>query len=133
MHPHYPALNRDLKVVAAFEKVSAHIEPEFQPDAQEKLALVCDEVFEGVRAKSGGNVIDYLITMRESHLDSGEKTAVSSEVVYDTLLKLAAALHVDEVLTKAARVETGETKTAALNARALGREYAVTLMRNLLA
>jgi hypothetical protein len=37
------------------------------------------------------------------------------------------------VLTKAARVEMGETKTAALNARALGREYAVTLMRGLLA
>jgi hypothetical protein len=140
MHPHYPALERDLKVLAAFEKTAAVAAPEFTNEVNERLAAASSEIFEDVvtKATSGratskmAAVADFLLGVRESHLATGVKTASSPDVVADTLTKLATALYLDDVLTESIAKSTGATKAASVSARLLGREYAVSLMRNLL-
>ena len=49
------------------------------------------------------------------------------------MVKLATAVFLDDVLAGILDSASGETKTAAIQARYLGREYAVELMRVLLA
>lgn len=141
MHPNYPELCRDLKVVSAFEKVASQVEEEFAPEAAEKLALACNEVFESVLTRSGASgryevksaqVIDFVLTLRDSHVEVGEKVATDTTLVSESIMKLATAVYLDDVISQTLPTLQGEAKEAALTTRLLGREYAVTLMRNLL-
>ena len=140
MHPAYPSVRHGLKIISSFEKAASYLEADFGYEIRDRMAASCSELYEKVLnsadkeglSKSAA-VVDLLLTFREATLEEGVKTAASPDVVAEAMVKLATAVFLDDVLTGILDTASGETKTAAIQARYLGREYAVELMRVLLA
>jgi hypothetical protein len=74
-----------------------------------------------------------MIQVRDSHRITGEKLAASPEATAELLQKLATAEFVDGVLAEQLEKLSGDDYVAARKVQLLGREYAVNLMRGLLA
>lgn len=140
MHPHYPSFYKNTQTLAAFEKAASHLEGEFAPEVAEKTAAVCSEFFEDVVARATARslyavktaaVIDYLCSMRESHVGTGEKVAAETDVG-SLLMKIAVCVAVDDVLTAQMAGSDAELRKTASAARALGREWFSELAKSVL-
>jgi hypothetical protein len=146
MHPAYPEIWADLRAASGMNKVASAVDPDDAESGAELLAMKTAHAsltYERIRSMAlprGGtskvaNVNAVLLAVQElrsSHVESGEKLAnlrgdgarrIEDHANFE---KLAAAVFVDEVL----REKTGaEAKLTQL----LGEEYAVDLVRELLA
>lgn len=128
----YPSFWFKLQALGRLEKLANSDDQSVASDAQEALALACDDMFSDVKQASG-SVVPAVFKMRESHRITGEKLAASPETVAELLQKLATAEYVDEMLTGQLEKLSGEEYDAARAVQLLGREYAMQLMRGLLA
>jgi hypothetical protein len=128
----YPSFWFKLQALARLEKLASSDDSLVSATTQEALALACDDMFSGVK-KASGSVVPAIFKMRDAHRITGEKIASSPEVTAELLQKLAVAEYVDEILVGQLEKLSGEEYDAARAVQLLGREYAVQLMRGLLA
>jgi ABC-type cobalamin transport system ATPase subunit len=129
---HYPSFWFKLQALERLEKL-AHVDDQaVAAEAQEALALACDDMYSSVKQASGA-ILPTVFKMRESHRITGEKLAASPDTVAELLQKLATAEYVDEMLAGQLEKLSGEEYDAARAVQLLGREYAVQLMRGLFA
>lgn len=129
----YVTFWKNLQTVAGLEKLSESNDRETtaQP-AQVMLGNLCDHVFSEMKLASG-SVITEMMSFMNLHRATGEKLAASPEVAAELLQKLATAEFVDDVLTAQLEKLSGDEYYATRDVQLLGREYAVNLMRGLLA
>jgi len=143
MHPKAPSIERGLRITVAFQKVASELEPEDQVEAQERIAAACDELFTSLVSaaaiptgasptEKAAGVMTFVLEMRNTLSSSGQKTAASPELALESAVKLATAIYVDEVVSGQLPNLAGEAKVSALRTRLLGREFAVSLLSNLL-
>jgi len=128
---HYPTFWFKLQALERLEKLASSDDLSVSVDAQQALALACDDMYSSV--KKAGAVLSAIFKMRDSHRITGEKLAASPEVTADFVQKLATAEYVDGVLSAQLEKLSGEEYDAARKVQLLGREYAVNLMRGLFA
>lgn len=129
---HYPSFWFKLQALERLEKL-AHVDDQsVASEAQEALALACDDMYSSVKTASG-SILPAVFKMRESHRITGEKLAASPDTVAELLQKLATAEYVDEMLSGQLEKLSGEEYDATRAVQLLGREYAVQLMRGLFA
>lgn len=126
----YTSFWQGLKVVEGLTKLSAHEDQTTSREAQILLAGQCDQLF-GELKQAG--VVQQLMTFREAHRTTGEKLAAAPEAVAELLEKLATAVYVDNLLAGQLEKLAGKEYDDARNVQLLGREYAINLMRGLLA
>lgn len=123
------------------------LEGEAFVEAQMKLAAVSFDAYERVRLAASQlpvpaelttkeamvvRVAELALAMYDDHADTGAKVAAVPEYVAHVLQKLASAVFVDEMLLEQLPSLEGDTKLAAEQCRALGREYIVTLFGEIL-
>jgi hypothetical protein len=112
-------------------------------EAQYKLATLANEAYERLRSaarRGGGDTkqaaalgfADVALQLHVAHTDTGAKTAAPPEHLAQVLFKLAAAVIVDEALLEQLPMLEGESKHAALRCQSLGREYAMSLIGEIL-
>jgi hypothetical protein len=116
-------------------------------EAQVKLAEVAFGAYERIRAAAAKmpadgdlsskeamavNVVRVALSLHDAHVDTGSKVAALPDYLASVLQKLASAVLVDEVLLEQLPTLEGETKLAAESCRALGREYIMTLVGEIL-
>jgi len=128
---YYPTFWKSLQTVAGLEKLAASDDTVVAKEAQELLAKTCDVVFTTVKTASG--VVPEVIRLRETHCRLGEKVAVAPELAAELVRQLKIAEYVDNVLDVQLTKLAGDEYAAAREVQLLGREYAVSLMRGLLA
>ena len=128
----YVTFWKNLQTVAGLEKLAESDDRETtaQP-AQVMLGNLCDHVF--TEMKTAGSVVTEILSYMNSHRITGEKLAASPEVTAELLQKLATAEFVDDVLAAQLEKLSGDEYYATRDVQLLGREYAVNLMRGLLA
>lgn len=140
MNPHYAEIWKDLQAYSALEKTASLGDEELARWAAAKEADHCDCVFEKVKkraAPDGGTkeevaakVASFAASLRSTHVTLGEKVASDGQAHLENL-KVAA--FVDEVLTAQLKVASESERAEIRQVQLLGREYAVHLMRGLLA
>lgn len=128
----YATFWKNLQTVAGLEKLATSDDRETtgQP-AQVMLGNLCDHIFSEM--KTAGSVVTEMMSFREAHRTVGEKLAASPEITADLLQKLATAEFVDGVISGELEKLSGDAYYAMRDVQLLGREYAVNLMRGLLA
>lgn len=129
---HYPTFWFKLQALERLEKLASSEDRTVAADAQAALALACDDVFSCVKQASN-SVLPTILEMRDAHRITGEKLAASAEQQADLLKKLATAEYVDGVLQGQLEKLSGAEYDATRAVQMLGREYAIQLMRGLLA
>ena len=129
----YATFWKNLQTVAGLEKLAMSDDRETtaQP-AQVMLGNLCDHIFSEMKTASG-SVLTEMMSFRNSHRTVGEKLAASPEVAADLIQKLATAEFVDNTITEELEKLSGDAYYAMRDVQLLGREYAVNLMRGLLA
>lgn len=127
---HYVTFWKNLQTVAGLEKLAASDDAAVAKEAQELLAQTCDAVYSSVKSAGVALEVQHL---RETHCRLGEKVAVAPEQVSELVQKLVVAEYVDNLLDAQLTKSAGEEYIAARQVQMLGREYAVSLMRGLLA
>ena len=145
MNPFYVPVWSALDGVARLEKVAHATEGRDAAECQFKLAAECSRLYDFVRGQAVSanprgsdpagvalSVTKFAAALAFTKHCLGEKTAAVDDI-RDILLKLATAAFVDTVLEGANASLTGVEKVAGLRVQLLGREYAVELMRELLA
>lgn len=138
MTPHYPAIWAALQRANRFEKYAAE-----SSEASVDLATTCYEVFGEFLEKAateyqsdgtpGGDALraaSFAEDLRNTGARIGEKVA-AEEATDDILEKLAAVVYTDSLLESASEKLSGVAKDEAYQLRMLGREYGVSLLRNL--
>jgi hypothetical protein len=128
----YPTFWFKLQALERLEKLAGSDDRTVASDAQTALALACDDVFSCVK-RASNSVIPTILQMREAHRSTGEKLATSVEQEAELLKKLATAEYVDTVLQGQLEKLSGAEYESTRAVQMLGREYAVQLMRGLLA
>ncbi len=116
-------------------------------DAQIKLAEVANDAYELIRTAAMSLPLDPMLTAKEAmatrvaalalnlyetHTDLGSKIATHPDYLAEILEKLATAVIVDEVLSEQLPMLEGETKLAAQQCQYLGREFAMSLVGEIL-
>lgn len=129
---HYVTFWTKLQTVAGLEKLATNADLTIAERGQELLAAACDDIFTSVKNASGA-VLPEMMTFRSAHRTTGEKIAASPEVAASLLQKLAVAEYVDNLLDSQLEKLSGDAYDEARAVQLLGREYAVHLMRGLLA
>jgi hypothetical protein len=130
----YVTFWKNLQTVAGLEKLSESDDSDTAMRARIMLGNMCDHVFTEVKqASAGTEVANTIFAMRNAHRITGEKLAASPEVTAEFIQKLATAVYVDDVLTAQLEKLSGDEYYATRDVQLLGREYAVNLMRGLLA
>lgn len=129
---HYVNFWQKMQVMAGLEKLSASSDTALATQAQEEMALVCDEIFSSVKSASG-SLAPELMRLRGAHRVTGEKIAASPDVAAELLQKLATVEYVDEMLEDQIEKFSGEAQSNARSVQLLGREYAVQMMWGLFA
>jgi argininosuccinate lyase len=128
---HYVTFWKGLQFVAGLEKLAASDDVTLSQAAQRQLAATCDDLFSST--KTAGSLVSQMLSFRTAHQVTGEKLAASPDATADLLQKLATAEYVDGVLEESFSKLSGDEYAAARAVQLLGREYAVQLMRGLLA
>lgn len=116
-------------------------------EAQIKLATVSFDAYERIRLAAAQlpaptelttkeamvvRVAELALAMYDDHADTGAKVAALPDYLAHVLQKLASAVFVDEMLLEQLPTLEGETKLAAEQCCALGREYIMTLIGEIL-
>lgn len=115
-------------------------------DAQVKLASGANDAYERLRLVARQHAASDLpvkeamavsmakvaLDLHDAHAATGSKIAALPDYLAELLQKLAAAVFVDEVLGEQLAMLEGDTKVAAEQCRLLGREYAMTLIGEIL-
>ena len=139
MHPSYLDIWDDLFHIDTSVKMASLNDNEIALNAMALKTAQTDQVYGKIRAASRADssrgkeaavnaFLDTVRSLRTSHVEVGQKIAASQETALDLFTKLAAAVFVDEVILGAGTL-TKEAKLTQL----LGREYAIELVRELLA
>jgi hypothetical protein len=125
---------------SGLEKTASLSDLKLASDARSAQVLIADNFVEKLKlaaSKLPGStlyekVASLVLGLRDTHQLLGEKNATAPDVQADALMKLSAAILLDDVLTdqlnKVAESEFVETKLA----RSLGREYVLHLVGALL-
>jgi hypothetical protein len=145
MNPLYAEVLGELAQSSALEKLAEQDERDLSICAQMEQAELCDQFFDRVQKcahehfpetvlpRKEAAVIEMarcMISLRDTHASTGVKLAASFDETAALVQKLAVATFVDQVLAE----ELEKTADEAIReVQRLGREYAVTLMRGLLA
>jgi hypothetical protein len=147
VNPHYPDIQLELRALPLIEKfASVETDAEVVVCAQEKAAQVCSDVIQTILEKSAVYSIEmdrwlnekemtavravkFAMSLRDTHATTGEKLAASPEETAELLQKFATAIYLDRVLDEQRQAGVKE----AAECQALGREYAVEILRSLLA
>jgi hypothetical protein len=145
MNAHYPEVMLELRALPLLEKyASAEDDAEMALHAQLKTAELCNrlvkfvyqqsshfEVESGLTEKEAAVArgVAFAMSLRETHGATGEKFAAAPEVAAELVKKFATALYLDQVLDEQRRAGVKE----AAECQALGREYAIEVLRSLLA
>lgn len=142
MNPRYVDTWVELRAAEGLDKYAQlETHPEALAAAQVKLAELCDGLFSDLvkQAGAGGTtdestirLLDHVLALRDTHAAVGEKVSEDQSEVVVFATKLAAAYFVDQVLTREMEKRSGEDRRAVMRTRALGREYATTLIRGLM-
>lgn len=133
---HYVTLWENLQLVSALEKVAEQDLDGKGAEAQESLALLCDQLFGAVKQASASPeaLTQLVFSLRDAHRLTGEKLAASPDVTAELLQNLATASFVDDVLQEQLEKASSDDEYASVRSvQLLGREYAINLMRGLLA
>lgn len=116
-------------------------------DTQVKLAHVAYEAYDRLRAAAQARTgtaahrqkeamaaafVELALQLHTTHTDTGSKVAAHPDHLAPLLPKLAAAVVVDELLLEQLPTLEGGTKRAALQCQLLGREYAMSLIGEIL-
>ena len=116
-------------------------------EAQVKLAEVAYDAYERIRTAASRfpapdglpdneamsvRVAQVAMALYQDHVDTGSKVAATPNHLAYVLPKLAAAVLVDEMLLQQLPMLEGDTKAAAEQNQALGREYIMTLVGEIL-
>ncbi|MGL5249446.1 MAG: hypothetical protein ACRC8U_14755, partial [Brooklawnia sp.] len=78
------------------------------------------------------STIRFMLSIRDTHLATGEKTAASNEGIATELQKLAYAVYTDTLISEQLTKLAGTDYTKARLTQLLGREYMVDIMRRIL-
>lgn len=124
---------------------------EFEGDdfaqAQVKMAATAHQAYERLRgaarvlpAAAGlstkeamvVSVADVVLSLHETHADTGSKIAALPDYLAALLTKLSAAVMVDEILLEQLPMLEGESKIAAEQCQLLGREYIMSMIGEIL-
>ena len=115
--------------------------------AQVKLADTANTAFQRLRVEAfkqasargsvtkeavAGEMLATVMALHEAHQDTGSKIAALPDYLAELLTKLAAAFMVDEVLLEQLPMLEGDTKISAEHCQLLGREYAMSLIGEVL-
>ena len=144
----YSEILTELRVGQGLEKLASCPDDELALHATLQQAELCDSLFCKVQKLASespisadlprkeamvAQMVRVVLDLRETHEATGEKFAAAPEVVIESLKKLATAVFVDGVLGEQLEKLAGTERDSTRAVQLLGREYAVHLMRNLLA
>jgi hypothetical protein len=128
---HYLTFWKGMRFVEGLEKLADSDDASVSQSAQADLAAACDDIFSSMKVAS--SALSAVMSFRESHQRTGEKLAAAPETTAELLQKLATAEYVDTLLEEQLTKVSGDEYPAVRAVQLLGREYAVQLMRGLLA